>query len=77
MRRSRPRKEAPSRDPFRTAQDLWSYVSTRMPRPKDRMGSLQPDEYWAITNFILTAHGSAVPKGGVNTGNAPTVEIAP
>ena len=68
---------APSRDPFRNALDLFNFVSTRMPRPKDRVGSLQPDQYWAVVNFILTAHGSAVPEGGVNASNAATVEIAP
>jgi len=68
---------APSRDPFRTAQDLFTYVSTQMPLPKSRAGSLKPDEYWAITSFILLAHGSSVPEGGVNAGNAASVQIAP
>lgn len=68
---------APSRDPFRTAQDLFSYVSTQMPLPRSRAGTLKPDEYWAITNFLLLAHGSAVPEGGVNASNAGAVRIAP
>lgn len=68
---------APSRDPFRNAQDLFTYVSTKMPLPKSRAGTLKPDEYWAITNFMLLAHGSAVPEGGVNAGNAASVPIAP
>jgi mono/diheme cytochrome c family protein len=68
---------APSRDPFRTAQDLFNYVSTQMPLPKSRAGSLAPDEYWAITSFILLAHGSAVPEGGVNASNAASVQISP
>lgn len=68
---------APSRDPFRTAQDLFNYVSTQMPRPKSRAGALKPDEYWAITSFLLLAHGSAVPEGGLNAGNAASVQIAP
>jgi mono/diheme cytochrome c family protein len=68
---------APSRDPFRTAQDVFSYVSTRMPLPKSRAGTLKPDEYWAIVNFMLIAHGSAVPDGGLNAGNAGSVQIAP
>lgn len=68
---------APSRDPFRTAQDLFDYVSTRMPLPKSRAGSLKPEEYWAITNFMLIAHGSAVPEGGITPENASSVAIAP
>jgi mono/diheme cytochrome c family protein len=68
---------APSRDPFRTAQDIFGYVSTKMPLPKSRAGTLKPDEYWAITSFMLLAHGSAVPAGGVNASNAASVAIAP
>jgi len=68
---------APSRDPFRTAQDLFSYTSTKMPLPKSRAGSLKPEEYWAIVNFMLLAHGSAVPDAGVTADNAASVQIAP
>lgn len=68
---------APSRDAFRTAQDLYSYISTRMPLPKSRAGTLKPEEYWAITNFMLLAHGSAVPEGGITPENAASVQIAP
>jgi mono/diheme cytochrome c family protein len=68
---------APSRDPFRTAQDLYNYVSTKMPLPKSRAGSLKPEEYWAITNFMLIAHGSAVPEAGITADNAASVQIAP
>jgi mono/diheme cytochrome c family protein len=68
---------APSRDPFRTAKDLYDYTSTKMPLPKSRAGSLKPEEYWAITTFVLLAHGSAVPEGGLNESNAASVQIAP
>ena len=68
---------APSRDPFRTAQDVFAYVSTRMPLPKSRAGTLKPEEYWAIVDFMLVAHGSAVPDSGINAGNAGSVPIAP
>jgi mono/diheme cytochrome c family protein len=67
---------APSRDPFRNAQDLFNYVSTKMPMPQSRAGSLKPEEYWAIANFMLLAHGSAVPSGGVTAANAASVPIA-
>ena len=68
---------AASREPFRTAQDLYTYVSTKMPLPKSRAGSLKPEEYCAITNFMLIAHGSSVPEGGVTAENAGSVQIAP
>jgi mono/diheme cytochrome c family protein len=68
---------APSRDPFRTAKDLFDYTSTKMPLPKSRAGSLKPEEYWAIVNFMLMAHGSAVPDGGVNESNAASVQLTP
>jgi mono/diheme cytochrome c family protein len=68
---------APSRDPFRTALDLYNYTSTKMPLPKSRAGTLKPEEYWAIVNFMLVAHGSAVPEGGITADNAASVQIAP
>ena len=68
---------APSRDPFRTAQDVYSYISTKMPLPKSRAGTLKPEEYWAITSFMLLAHGSAVPDAGLTADNAASVQIAP
>lgn len=68
---------APSREPFVTAQNLYDYVSSKMPLPKSRAGTLKPEEYWAITSFMLIAHGSAVPEGGVTPENASSVKIAP
>ncbi len=67
---------APARDAFRTGQDLFDYISTRMPLPKSRAGTLKPDEYWAIAQFMLLAHGSVVPEGGLNAENAAGVRIA-
>jgi mono/diheme cytochrome c family protein len=66
---------APSRDAFRTAKDVFDYVSTRMPLPKSKAGTLKPEEYWAITNYMLIAHGSAVPEGGLTPENAASVQI--
>lgn len=68
---------APSRDAFRTGKDLFDYVSTRMPLPKSKAGTLKPEEYWAITGFMLIAHGSAVPEGGLTAENAASVQISP
>lgn len=66
---------APSRDPFRTAEDLYRYVSKYMPMPPDKAGTLTAEEYWAIVNFMLLAHGVAVPPGGVNAQNAGSVKL--
>jgi mono/diheme cytochrome c family protein len=68
---------APSRDPFRTAQDLFTFVAAKMPRGKDRAGSLPQADYWAVVNYVLLAHGSKVPAEGVNAGNAAAVPIEP
>ncbi len=65
----------PVRQPFRTAEDLHAYVKEWMPLPKDRIGSLKDEDYWAVVNFILIANDSAVPPNGVNAGNASTVNI--
>jgi len=64
-----PRKE------FRTALDLFNYVSTQMPLPKSKAGSLTPDQYWQIINFMLVSHGMNVPQGGVNASNAASVDL--
>jgi hypothetical protein len=74
--RSRPL-GAPWRDPFRNAQDLYNYVSKYMPLPEKKAGSLTPEAYWAIVNFMLVAHGVRVPTGGVNPQNASTVKLTP
>jgi hypothetical protein len=66
---------APSRDPFRTAQNLYDYVSKNMPLPDKLAGSLPPEDYWAIVNFMLLAHGVALPAGGVTPQNASTVKL--
>lgn len=65
----------PVRQPFRTAEDLHAYVKEWMPLPKDRIGSLKDEDYWAVVNFILIANESAVPPNGVNAANASTVGI--
>jgi mono/diheme cytochrome c family protein len=65
---------APKRDPFNTAQDVYNYISKRM--PFKAAGSLRPEEYWSILNFMLFAHGAVVPADGVNATNASTVQLA-
>lgn len=66
-----------TRQPFRNAQDLFDFVSHWMPKPQARIGSLKPEEYWAVVNFILTAHGVQLPQEGVTPANAKSVVINP
>ncbi len=66
---------AASRDPFQTSADVYRYVSTRMPMPSKRAGSLTSEEYWSIVNFMLLSHGVALPEGGVNAENAGRVRL--
>jgi mono/diheme cytochrome c family protein len=67
----------PSREPFRNAGDLYNYVSKNMPMPKNRAGSLSAEDYWAVVSFMLTAHGCAVPEGGVTPQNAGAIAVEP
>lgn len=72
--KSRP-EGAPRRDPFRTAQDLYNFISTKMPQPTEAAGSLTAEEYWAILNFLLLAHGASVPPEGVTPANASSISL--
>jgi len=66
---------APWRDPFRTAQDLYRYVSKNMPLPADKAGTLSAEQYWSIVNFMLQAQGVSVPPEGVTESNASSVKL--
>jgi hypothetical protein len=48
-----------------------------MPLPKSSAGTLKPDEYWAIVNFMMIAHGVPVPAEGVTEANAKSINIQP
>ncbi len=56
---------------FRTAQALFAYISTTM--PMHAPGTLTQDEYWALTAFLLAAHG--VPADGVPLDSATSGQI--
>jgi mono/diheme cytochrome c family protein len=64
---------AASRDSFRNAQDLFSFISAQM--PKTHPGQLKPDSYWAVVSFLLAAQGASVPAGGVSPANASSITI--
>ena len=72
--RSRPA-GAPWRDPFRTAMDVFTFVSNNMPPSKEKRETISAQDYWAIVNFMLLAHGVTVPPGGVNESNASSVKL--
>jgi mono/diheme cytochrome c family protein len=61
------------RDPFRTAQDLFAFVSTQM--PKGHAGELPPADYWAVVNFLVAAQGASLPPGGIGPANASSLPI--
>jgi mono/diheme cytochrome c family protein len=64
---------APSRSPFKTAQDLFDYLSRHT--PDDSLRSLTHADLWAVVTFMLIAHGSQVPEGGVTAANASSISI--
>ncbi len=64
---------APWRDPFRDAQNLYDFTSEHM--PKSRAMELKPDDYWAVISFVIAAQGGQIPPGGINPGNARTIQI--
>jgi cytochrome c5 len=63
------------RKPFKTAADLYAFVSKEMPLPKGKAGTLSAEDYWAVVNFLLVGHGVAVPAGGVTADNAASVRM--
>jgi mono/diheme cytochrome c family protein len=65
----------PQRQPFKTAQDLYEYTHLKM--PAKRAGTLSTEEYWAVVNFMLVAHGVKVPEKGIDSENARQVVINP
>jgi mono/diheme cytochrome c family protein len=67
--------ERGGRAPLRTALDVYDYVSKTMPLPPKYAGTLRPDEYWSVVDFILRAHGAEVPEERLNARNAPDVLV--
>jgi mono/diheme cytochrome c family protein len=61
------------RDPFRTAQDLFTFLTTHM--PKGHVGGMKPADCWATVSFMLAAQGASLPAAGVGPANATSVAI--
>lgn len=72
--RSRPA-GAPSRDPFRTAADLYAYVSRSMPPDEEARKAMTADDYWALVNLLLLSRGISVPSEGVTDRTAASVKF--
>lgn len=58
---------------FKTAADLFAFISTRMPRQVP--GTLSTEEYWNLVAFLLSQRG-ALPKGAqLNATNAASIPV--
>jgi cytochrome c len=66
---------APTRDPFRNAQDVYNFISLNMPKGRSRAGQLKPEQYWAVLTYILLGNGAKVPDGGINERNASSIPV--
>jgi hypothetical protein len=61
------------RDPFRTAQDLFDFTSTRM--PKGHPSDVSIADHWAVIGFMLAVQGATLPAGGIGPANASSIQI--
>jgi hypothetical protein len=67
------RAEISGRDPFRTAQDLYTFLvghtlTTRAP-------AATAEDYRAVVTYLLTAQGAAIPADGLTADNAGVIPI--
>jgi len=60
---------------FRTARELYGFVSKTM--PFDKPGELSPDDYWAVTAFLLQQNNKLPPEVILNDSNAGSIVINP
>ena len=63
------------RPPLRTALDVYDYVSTTMPLPPKKVGTLSDEQYWDVTEFLLQANGIGVPAEGITRANAADIGV--
>jgi mono/diheme cytochrome c family protein len=68
-------REPATRNPFRSARDLYDYVTGHgVPMGFRR---LSPADGWDVVSFIAVAQGVSVPPEGVTPANASTVRLRP
>ncbi len=60
---------------FRSAQDVFEYVSTNMPLPSSKAGSLSSADYWSVVEFLVRARGVPIPPKGLSSNNAQSIRI--
>lgn len=61
--------------PLRSAKDVFDYVSSEMPLPKARVGSLPEADYWAVVEFMLRGAGKDVPAEGLSAATASSIVV--
>jgi hypothetical protein len=61
------------RDPFRNAQDLYTFTTTHL--PKSHASTLKDSDYWAVVSFVLVAQGASLPPAGLGPANAASLAI--
>jgi cytochrome c len=61
------------RDPFQNAQDLFTFISTHM--PKGHASEMKPQDDWAVVSFMLAAQGATLPPAGIGPANASSIRI--
>ncbi len=60
---------------FQNARQLFAFISASM--PFQARGMLTPDEYWALTAYLLSEHGVLLNGVKLNAMNAESVSINP
>ncbi len=60
---------------FQTARDLHAFISTRM--PYQLPGTLDPEDYWSLTAFLLREHGVKSDGNRLDASNAGSVSVNP
>jgi cytochrome c553 len=61
------------RDPFRNAQDLYTFTTTHL--PKSHASGLKDVDYWAVVGFLFAAQGASLSQGGIGPANAASIPI--
>ncbi len=61
------------RDTFRSAQDLFNFTSTHM--PKGHPSDVRIPDHWAVVSFMLAVQGANLPAGGIGPANASSIQI--
>lgn len=60
---------------YRTAADLYAFVSTRM--PYQAPAELSSQEYWNVVAYLLRERGAIAPDAEVDAANANAIPVQP